>query len=85
MTLFVTIGEVVGFAVLVFGVLVALVIGIGTGWRQARCKHERGIHETMACDAICLHCNKNLGFIGSQQNQQRVREHTNRPTGRKQA
>ena len=29
-----------------------------------RCKHEV-YYETMACDAICTNCGKNLGFIGT--------------------
>ena len=29
-----------------------------------KCKHLR-VRETMACDAICLDCDKNLGFIQS--------------------
>lgn len=34
-------------------------------FRQNRCQHLR-FQETMACDAICLDCGKNLGFIGPQ-------------------
>jgi hypothetical protein len=33
-------------------------------FRQMRCKHACGVHETQACDAICRECGKNLGFIG---------------------
>ena len=33
-------------------------------WKQSRCKHDGGVSETMACDAICKQCGKNLGFIG---------------------
>jgi hypothetical protein len=32
--------------------------------KQLRCKHEN-ISETMACDAVCTRCGKNLGFIGT--------------------
>jgi hypothetical protein len=51
------------------GVLVVVLIGIAL-WclpgiiKQSRCKHSR-YRETMACDAICSDCGKNLGFIGS--------------------
>lgn len=31
--------------------------------RRMGCKHAR-FHETMACEAVCLDCGKNLGFIG---------------------
>jgi CHASE1-domain containing sensor protein len=50
---------------------VLLVIGLSylvmlcvTWVKQARCQHMT-FRETRACDAICLTCNKNLGFIGS--------------------
>jgi hypothetical protein len=33
--------------------------------RQSRCKHDAGVSETSACDAICRKCGKNLGFIGT--------------------
>lgn len=29
---------------------------------QKQCGHLR-VYETMACDAVCLDCNRNLGFI----------------------
>jgi hypothetical protein len=32
--------------------------------RKAKCKHEMGVRETQACDAICKQCGENLGFIG---------------------
>jgi len=33
-------------------------------WKKLRCSHDGGVNETMACDAICKKCGKNLGFIG---------------------
>lgn len=33
--------------------------------KQQRCAHDDGVNETMACDAVCRKCGKNLGFIGS--------------------
>ena len=30
---------------------------------QKLCKHDGGVSETSACDAICRKCGKNLGFI----------------------
>jgi len=33
--------------------------------RQSRCRHDTGVNETQACDAICRKCGKNLGFIGA--------------------
>lgn len=49
--------RIIYFIVSVFS-LVSLLV------KQARCKHEK-YHETMACDAICTSCGKNLGFIGT--------------------
>lgn len=35
-------------------------------WRnQSNCKHDEGVNETSACDAVCKECGKNLGFIGT--------------------
>lgn len=31
---------------------------------QRKCRHDSGVIETQACDAICKKCGKNLGFIG---------------------
>lgn len=31
-------------------------------WKQWRCKHEK-YREDRMCNAICRHCDKNLGFI----------------------
>jgi hypothetical protein len=56
--------------------LVWVVIGFGVSciigyqytlcfFRQRGCKHNKGVNETSACDAICKSCGKNLGFIGS--------------------
>lgn len=38
--------------------------GVATLVRQRRCEHKR-FRETMACDAVCTDCGKNLGFIGA--------------------
>ena len=46
--------------------LVACVlISIAEWWKQSRCKHDGGVNETQACNAICQKCDKNLGFIGN--------------------
>lgn len=51
---------IVGILLLVFGVL-----HLTTWITQRRCRHDKGVGETSACDAICRSCGKNLGFIGS--------------------
>jgi len=39
--------------------------------RQSRCKHDR-VFETGSCDAVCIECRKNLGFIGTWRDQQKL-------------
>lgn len=51
----------IGMLVLVYLVISTIKIMI----KQARCKHDGGVNETQACDAICRKCGKNLGFIGT--------------------
>lgn len=46
-------------------VLVALFIWVGAALQEWKCKHNSGVTETSACDAICVQCGKNLGFIGT--------------------
>lgn len=45
--------------------LLIFLIRAYTWYIQATCKHDQGVGETMACDAICRSCGKNLGFIGA--------------------
>ena len=59
------------------GVTIALGAGIlggmdaaRTAWKQSKCPHARVV-ETGACDAVCVHCHKNLGFIGTWREKQR--------------
>lgn len=59
-----TLTEVIGVAI--FTITCAFLF---IGWalrkyKQARCPHE-SFYETMACDAVCNSCGKNLGFIGT--------------------
>lgn len=42
-----------------------VLVSIAEWLQQSRCKHDGGVNETQACDAICRKCGKNLGFIGS--------------------
>lgn len=65
-TIFVwTFGDVLSLAIAAF---VAFIFACASGlkWLEQRvCKHDGGIGETQACDAICHKCGKNLGFIGT--------------------
>ena len=59
-----TISDLIGCA-FVSLILVVLSVKQAHEWiKQRRCNHE-SVRETMACDAVCNKCNKNLGFIGS--------------------
>ncbi len=60
-----TVGDVLGLGLLALVLLWGVWITNATWWRESRCKHDGGVDETMACDAICRKCGKNLGFIGS--------------------
>ena len=57
-----------GFALIQIGLIAVVVVFLvlplvaATAFMQWRCKHPR-YHETSSCDAICLECGKNLGFI----------------------
>lgn len=64
----VTFGDVVAVVVVCIGLLVAAIATARSWMRQSRCKHDGGVNETQACDAICRKCGKNLGFIGSIKN-----------------
>lgn len=66
-----TLGDVLGIATAIVVVLVLLAASGMKWWRERQCKHNEGVSETMACDAICRKCGKNLGFIGSIREQKR--------------
>jgi hypothetical protein len=60
-----TISDAVTVFFIVLVVLAFAWSAISTSMRQSSCKHDGGMNETRACDAICRKCGKNLGFIGS--------------------
>lgn len=60
-----TIGDVIGVTVVAIMVMIVLFVSIAEWIMKARCKHDGGMNETQACDAICMQCGKNLGFIGT--------------------
>lgn len=53
------------FALLSVFVVLAIIADIKKQIREKNCKHDGGVNETQACDAICRKCLKNLGFIGN--------------------
>lgn len=67
----ITAGEIVGFGLFAIFLIWFLIVSLKESIAQARCKHDEGVNETRACDAICRKCLKNLGFIGSPENTER--------------
>ena len=56
-------------------VLLSVLADVPMMVRQHLCKHPR-YFETGSCDAVCSDCRKNLGFIGTIQNQRRSQKGT---------
>ena len=59
-----TIRDVISITFFAIFAALFIIFGLRNMWKQSRCAHSR-YHETSACDAICLNCGKNLGFIGT--------------------
>lgn len=68
-----TIGDIFGGITFILFLIFLLAWCIRDWWVQWRCKHE-SYYENMACDAICNHCRKNLGFIGTVREQRNGRK-----------
>ena len=60
-----TFGDVVSLVLAGILAVAWLIITVRLWIGRKRCKHDGGIGETSACDAICHKCGKNLGFIGA--------------------
>jgi len=54
----------IGLSASILGALFGALFDAPRLWQQMRCKHKR-YFETTKCDAICIDCGKNLGFIGN--------------------
>lgn len=52
-------------AMVVIGLIAVVFVDIPILLKQMRCRHER-YRETMSCEARCLDCGKDLGFIETQ-------------------
>jgi len=59
-----TLSDVIGLIAIAVFLLVVGFVYAKQAWKKSRCKHDSGVIETTACDAICKKCGKNLGFIG---------------------
>lgn len=69
--LIVTLGEAFVLIITVIFVIAWSSAIIMDSIRKSACEHDGGVNETMACDAICRKCGKNLGFIGTEENKKR--------------
>jgi hypothetical protein len=74
-----TIGDIIGLAFLAVFVLWAIFIGISRAFSEWQCKHDGGVYETMACHAQCKKCGKDLGFIGTWREKNKLQKQ--RPEG----
>jgi hypothetical protein len=72
MSLFVTLGDILNIVVISFFVAMLVAIWLYRASKQARCKHQGTVCESQACDAICSDCGKNLGFIGTWREKERL-------------
>lgn len=61
----ITISDILAIIVLISIAALFLIVMLPIWIKSFRCSHDGGVSETSACDAICLKCGKNLGFIGS--------------------
>lgn len=60
-----TIWDALQIACILLVVIVMLFVWVCASINEWKCKHRSGVTETSACDAICVQCGKNLGFIGT--------------------
>ena len=71
MLVVVSIIELIGILLFVGMIFIWMAMTISDAFKQKICKHDGGVNETRACDAICKLCGKNLGFIGTEENKKR--------------
>jgi len=64
----------VALAIFLLIVLVGVLAGLWTVFKQWRCLHANKF-ENMQCDYICRDCGKNLGFVGSYEKRKRKVEY----------
>lgn len=60
-----TIKDVIGITLVVLFIVVFTICRFIVAVRQSKCKHNGFIQEDQACNAHCVQCGKNLGFIGT--------------------
>lgn len=72
--LIVTLAEAIGLIIFVIFAVAWIGATIMDSIRKSMCPHDGGINETRACHAICRKCGKDLGFIGTEENEKRRRQ-----------
>ena len=65
-----TVSDVIGVTIALTAVILGGLNAVCTARKQSKCPHARVV-ETGACNAVCVHCHKNLGFIGTWREKQR--------------
>jgi len=65
MIVVVTLMEVIGIFIFLVMLGFAFYLGVAQYLRERKCKHDKGVRESQACEALCVVCGKNLGFIGT--------------------
>lgn len=65
MIVVVTLMEILGIFIFLVMLSVLIYYSIVEYLRERKCKHDKGVRETQACEALCVVCGKNLGFIGT--------------------
>lgn len=71
-----TIGDLFNLAIIGCVAVIFAAVYIPMAFKQWCCKHNAGVNETQACDAICRQCGKNLGFIGTWRDSQKATSQT---------
>lgn len=66
-----TLSDALAAVAVAFVLIVAFAVWLHRAAVQWWCKHDHGVVESRACDAICVWCGKNLGFIGAWRDKQR--------------
>jgi hypothetical protein len=69
----ISLGDIVA-SIILTSIILYVMLSVFISWANTWfCKHEE-VRETMSCDAICIKCGKNLGFIGVWREQHGVKK-----------
>lgn len=63
--------DLIAVSFIAYMLLLWIYLGIKQSLKERACNHNDRVKETSSCDAFCVKCGKNLGFIGSDLNKAR--------------